>query len=183
MKYVALFRGINVGGKNIAPMAELKKMLAELGFEGVSTYIQSGNAVFASEDGPEVIAERIGAAFSARFGFESKVILRNKAEWEAILARLPFSPEEIAAAEAAAPEVEHLYLYLLEEAAPGQALGALQAAYAGPDRLVGLGREIYFLCHQSVRDSKLAASLAKLNLPMTCRNWKTLNKIAEILRK
>ena len=113
MKYVALFRGINVGGKNIVKMQNLKQLLLDLGFQQVNTYIQSGNVAFeaALEEAP--LRDRIHTAFSECFGFESDVILRSMDELDTLVDRLPFSAEQIAKAEAADPQVEHLYVYFL----------------------------------------------------------------------
>lgn len=62
MKYAALFRGINVGGKNIVKIAKLKKLFADLGFESVRTYIQSGNVVFEADEKPDAVAGAIHAS-------------------------------------------------------------------------------------------------------------------------
>ena len=69
-KYIALLRGVNVGGKHKLPMAALKAAMTDEGFADVSTYIQSGNVIFSSEDAvPEVLQTRISALIAARFGF------------------------------------------------------------------------------------------------------------------
>lgn len=181
MKYVVLFRGINVGGKNIVKMADLKKLFLDLGFRNVRNYIQSGNIVFETDEEPGTIASKISASFKVTFGFESKITLRTKDELNTIINDLPFSTDEITAAEAVNPDVEHLYVYLLEEAFDCGEMERLIAQYKGTDKLCHIHREIYLLCHQSVRDSKLAVMLNKLGTPMTARNWKTINKLYEML--
>lgn len=181
MKYVVMFRGINVGGKNIVKMADLKKLFADLGFRSVRNYIQSGNIVFETDEESSVIASKVSAGFGAAFGFESKMILRTGDEMIAIINDLPFSADEISAAEAADPDVEHLYVFFLEETMDCGEIDRLTAKYEGPDKLLYIRREIYLLCHHSVRDSKLAIMLGRLGTPMTARNWKTINKLSEIL--
>ncbi len=181
MRYVALFRGLNVGGRNIVKMAELKAMLTELGLEDVRTYIQSGNALFSSGEGEAALSLAIERAFTDRFGFHSGVALRAQDELAAIVSGVPFSLEEIVAAEKAAAGAEALYCYLLAETAPRAEIEMLCASYTGRDRLVASGREIYLLCRQSIRDSKPAMSLQKLALPMTSRNLKTLRKLYELM--
>lgn len=181
MRYAALFRGINVGGKNVVKMDILKKMFAEMGFSDVRTYIQSGNVLFGSDDDADAISGQIKDRFPAVFGFECAVMLRSRDEIERIITSLPFTDSEIAAAEAASAEVEHLYVYTLDKPPAQDDVLRLQNTYSGPDLLRCGGREIYLLCHQSVRDSKLAASLTKLQLPMTARNWKTMNKLRGML--
>lgn len=72
--YLALLRGINVGGKNKIPMADLKSCLEDLGFKNVQTYIQSGNVIFESGGSPEKLATQIEAALSKRFKLDSELI-------------------------------------------------------------------------------------------------------------
>lgn len=177
MRYVALFRGINVGGKNKVAMADLRKALSGLGLASVQTYIQSGNALFDSELSEGELVPLIEQGFKAAFGFESAVVLRTADQLAAIINNLPFSEAEIAQAAQDAAGAECLYCHLLADVAPAERIDALNAADGGPDRLVASGREVYLLCHRSILDSKLAASLSKLKLPMTARNLKTLRKL------
>jgi uncharacterized protein (DUF1697 family) len=89
-RYVALLRGINVGGNNLIKMAALKASFETLGFRDVATYIQSGNVLFAaSEAGAAKLALRIEAALAATFGYEASVVLRSHKELQAIVARAP----------------------------------------------------------------------------------------------
>lgn len=183
MKYVALFRGINVGGKNIVKMQDLKQLLLDLGFQQVNTYIQSGNVVFeaALEEAP--LRDRIRTAFSERFGFESDVILRSMDEINTLVDRLPFSAEEIAKAEAADPQVEHLYVYFLENLPELSKLDAICKKHTGPDLFQAGEREIYLLCSESIRKSKLAIGISQAFDSATARNWKTVLKLTDMLAK
>ena len=180
MTHLALFRGINVGGKNIVQMAELRHMLTGLGFQNVQTYIQSGNAIFDAEDAPEAVAATIHAAFPAAFGFECAVLVRTREDIRAVVDSLPFSQAEIAGAEAACSEIEHLYYYFAQNPPEEAALDALNAAHSRGRLALGPGG-VYLLCLDSVRDSKLAAALSKLNPAMTVRNWKTMNKLHSLM--
>jgi len=175
MTYVALFRGINVGGKNRVKMAELRQLLTGLGYQNVKTYIQSGNAIFDSEDEPSKIKDAIQATFQDAFEFECNVVLRTKKEIEAVIDGLPFSETEIDDAIAANAEVEHLYFYFADGAPE------LAAAHEGEDKLVAGVGGVYLLCYESVRDSKAAMVLVKQEFPMTARNWKTLNGLFEMM--
>ena len=181
MRYAALFRGINVGGKNIVKMAELRKMLSELGFQNVTTYIQSGNAIFDSDDAPDKVKRRIQTAFQNMFQFESAIILRTKDEINTVIQSLPFSGEEVETAIAANSEVEHLYFYFADSALSADTVCTLNSAHNSPDKLANGAGGVYLLCYESVRDSKLAAALSKQNIAMTARNWKTLNKLFEMM--
>ena len=90
--YLVLLRGINVGGKNKVPMAELKALLTELGFRDVSTYIQSGNAILRSELTAETIARKIEKALPERFKLDTeliRVLVLSRAELEAAISAAP----------------------------------------------------------------------------------------------
>lgn len=89
-RYLALLRGINVGGSNVIPMAELRDCFAELGAKDVATYIQSGNVLF---DGGRRSAtaweRRLEAGLSARFGYAATVVLRSHAELSRVVSGAP----------------------------------------------------------------------------------------------
>lgn len=181
MDYVALFRGINVGGKHIVKMEDLRALMSDLGFSAVRTYIQSGNVLFCTDDGESSVRSKIRNGFSARFGFWDGVALRSADEMASTIALLPFSEAELAAAEAADPKVTHLYVCFLEKKADQGVSKELCREYAGQDSLQAGDRELYLLCHQSIRKSKLAAKVAKTFGPATMRNWKTVLKIDGLL--
>ncbi len=89
-RFVALLRGINVGGKNMIPMADLRRCIADLSFEEVSSYIQSGNVIFSAPKGGKAeILSRIQTALSTRFGFAGPVALRSRAQMRRIVRNAP----------------------------------------------------------------------------------------------
>src|SRR5581483_3195326 len=91
VKYVALLRGINVGGKNLLPMKELAAMFERAGCSEVRTYIQSGNVVFAaSASVVKTLAEKIGAQIEKQFGFRAPVVLRSADELRAAIRDNPY---------------------------------------------------------------------------------------------
>lgn len=182
MKYVALFRGINVGGKSKVKMDVLQQLFQELGFLQVKTYIQSGNVVFESELEEASLKVAIQMKFTEQFGFESNVVLRSLEELTALIHQLPFSTEEIAKAEAADTDVEHLYIYFLDEHPDQAQIDEINKVYEGPDILRMGERELYFLCYPSIRKSKLAIRMAKVFPLATVRNWNTVNKLYDILK-
>jgi len=181
MRYVALFRGINVGGKNTVPMKELEELLLELGFNKVKTYIQSGNAVFETELGKENLLDLIKTGFFNHFGFESTVLIRSIDEIRVLIEELPITAAEIAEAETADPQVEHLYVYFLESAPETIQLDSICRENVDADVLRAGKREVYLLCHQSIRLSKLAARTSKAYSSATARNWKTVSKLYDLL--
>lgn len=181
MKYVALFRGINVGGKNVVKMDDLKQFFFNLGLLKVKTYIQSGNIVFETILDEVSLRGMIYTGFLERFGFDSNVIIRNINEMGDLIDKLPFSAEEITAAEASDPQIEHLYIYFLDHLSKQTQINGICKEYAGLDILQAGKREVYLLCHQSIRISKLAIQAAKVFDSATVRNWKTVNNLYDIL--
>ncbi len=181
MKYVALFRGINVGGKNVVAMKELERLLLDLGLSKVKTYIQSGNAVFETELDEAALFDLIKQGFLNRFGFESNVLIRSIVEIRVLIEELPLTATEITEAEAADPQVEHLYVYFLECAPVPAQINAICKENTDTDILKVGNRELYLLCHQSIRLSKLATRTSKTFTSATVRNWKTVNKLFDLL--
>ena len=177
MQYAALFRGLNVGGKHIVKMQELRALLENLGLQDVKTYIQSGNAVFASERDENALPDLISAAFFAHFGFTCGLCIRTAGELRRITAHPPFSPEEIASAQAAEPGAEHFYVFFLD--GPPEPAKLEAARDCAKEDIVRSGeREIFLLCRRSIRKSPAAACLAKAFPGASVRNWKTVSKIA-----
>jgi len=180
LRYVAFFRGINVGGKNIVKMLDLRTLFTDLGLQNVRTYIQSGNVIFSSDTEQHLLAPLLEKAFEKRFGFQSAVVIRSDAEIERIIDPLPFGAAEIEQARNEDPDVEHTYVYLSNDTIDIKKVSGSFASYDGRDRYHITDREIYILCFQSIRDSKLAASLMKIHQPLTARNLKTIERISSM---
>lgn len=180
MVYIALLRGINVGGKNIIKMAELRRVLEEeAGLSRVQTYIQSGNVLFESGEEKSILHKRIEQAIESAFGISVSVILRMASELRSIAERCPFTEEELAKA-AESSVGESLYVSILQEELPVEQVEKLQATDFGEDKYVILGKEIYLLYSNSSRNSKLSSRLDKLGVPATVRNFKTLHKLIDL---
>ena len=182
VKCVAFFRGINVGGKNIVKMSELRQLFNDLGFQDVTTYIQSGNVIFTSDLEQHKLVPLIEDRFIKQFAFQSAVVIRSSAEIVKIVASLPFEAVEIEQAVSENPAVEHLYIYLSNDPFDIEMVSRICASYNGKDKYQIINRELYLLCFQSIRDSKLAALFTKLPQPPTARNLKTLNKIMRAIQ-
>ncbi|MBP1996525.1 DUF1697 domain-containing protein [Paenibacillus eucommiae] len=178
--YVALLRGINVGGKNMIKMAALKNMFESMGLSRVKTYIQSGNVLFESEKEEEVLRKQIENKIEVIFGFSVIVVLRKAEELKRIVSNCPFSADEISAAEAAS-EAESLYVSFLLEAPSQEGVERLSTVKSENDEFRIVGREVFLLFPQSIRNSKLANSLQMLKVPATVRNWKTVNKLVSLI--
>ena len=90
VQYLALLRGINVGGKNLVKMAELRDNFEDMGFDGVATYIQSGNVLFrAPRQKREDLAALVESELSRRFGIELKVVLLTEAQLKGVVDAAP----------------------------------------------------------------------------------------------
>jgi uncharacterized protein (DUF1697 family) len=181
MRYALLFRGLNVGAAHRVPMAELKAMLGSMGFGGVQTYLQSGNAVLESDWAEAELCAGVRDAFLARFGFASDVIVRNARQLVAVADGLPFSAEALAAAEVADPQAEHLYVYFLDAPPDAGAPDALLKDDEPGDAVVNGERELYLLCRSSIRLSKTAIRIGRAYPRATARNWKTVENLRRML--
>jgi uncharacterized protein (DUF1697 family) len=88
-RWVALLRGINVGGNNIIPMADLRECVRALGYTDVVTYIQSGNVLFDAPGTARQVATTLEKALSASFAYQAKLVLRSAAEMQDVLDDAP----------------------------------------------------------------------------------------------
>ena len=177
LSFVALFRGINVGGKHALPMKELVAILEELGSRNVKTYIQSGNAVFRSPaKNATRLAIKISAEVKKRRGFEPHVLLLEAKDVEKAIAGNPF-PE-------AASEPATLHVGFLGASPAHPDLESMERLKRESERF--LLKDCFFYLHapEGVGRSKLAARAEKLlGVSMTDRNWRTVCKIGDMVKE
>ena len=173
--YVALLRGINVGGKNRLAMTDLTAAFAEAGCADARTYIQSGNVVFrapprAAQRVPSVVAELV----AERHGVTSPVIVRSAAELAEAVARNPFLRA------GADPTTLHV-AFLADTPTPTQ-VAALDPARSPGDSFEVRGREVYLHFPNGVAATKLTNAYldSKLATVSTVRNWRTVLKLLEM---
>lgn len=169
--WIALLRGINVGGKNKLPMRDLVATLEGAGCQEVETYIQSGNAVFRSEEADgSLLAEEIRAAIGERFGFEPRVLVLGAEHLERVLRSNPFPEAE--------PEPKTLHVYFLAATPESPDLASLEEISAGRERFVLEGEALYLHAPDGLGRSRLAAKAERLlGVPATARNWRTVRKL------
>ena len=174
--YIALFRGINVGGNNSLPMKELVAALEALGARGIRTYIQSGNAVLDSdEEDASRLCARISSAIQQRRGFAPQVLLLTREDLARAIQENPF-PE-------AAADHKALHAGFLTATPAAPDLAALEALRSASERFVLRGAVFYLHAPDGVGRSKLAAKAEKLlGVPMTSRNWQTVCKVLELAK-
>lgn len=175
--YIALFRGINVGGKNKLPMKELVTILHELGCTEVRTYIQSGNAVFQSTvEHAGSITSMIGNAIQQRFGFQPQIVLLSPQEIEAAITANPFP--------AACTEGNTLHLYFLAETAAKPNLDKLTKLQSDSEAFALLNLVFYLHAPDGIGRSKLAAGVEKaLGVTVTARNWNSVCRILDLAQQ
>ncbi|MDR7001974.1 DUF1697 domain-containing protein [Neobacillus niacini] len=176
MVYIALLRGINVGGHNKIKMADLKNLLESMGFKKVKTYIQSGNVVFDSEEVAGELTRKIEEAIQKEFGFPVTVVLRTASELVQIIQKCPYSPENLS-------EGESVHVAFLAGVPTDEGINYLQNFNKGNDEYKIEGQNVYLFFRQSIRDSKLAAQLPKLGVQATVRNWKTVMKLDSMVKE
>lgn len=175
--YIALLRGINVGGKNKIKMAELRQVLEEAGLMRVETYIQSGNVIFESEDGEDELKKKLEDQIRERFGFSISVILRTSDQLGQLIRSCPYTEKEREAAKAQNSEGESFYVCLFHQAPLKEETKRLDPFVNEKDDYRMQGREIYLLLCHSIRNSKLSDKMSLLGGPVTVRNWKTMEKL------
>lgn len=175
--YVALFRGINITGRNLLPMKELVSLLETLGCRNVRTYIQSGNAVFRSvEKDASRLADRIGAEIQKRRGFNPSVLLLGAGELEKAIAGNPF-PD-------AGSGPSKLHVGFLVSTPPQPDLKKLEALRSKSERFVLKETLFYLHTPDGYGKSKLASNAERLlGVAMTDRNWRTVCKIREMVKE
>ncbi|KGR80801.1 DUF1697 domain-containing protein [Lysinibacillus boronitolerans] len=179
-KYVALLRGINVGGHNKLKMAELRDALQPLGLQNIRTYIQSGNILFESSESEALLQQQIQETIQTTFTITSTVIIRTAEEFRSIVNNCPFSEQDLADARATATG-ESLHVALLSTV-PIEENGAKLLQYVSEkERCIIKGRDVYLLFYDSIRNAKLSQQLPKLEVPATVRNWKTMMKLATMI--
>lgn len=173
--YVALFSGINVGGNRIVKMAELRAFFEDQGFGDVATYIQSGNVVFTGEGDAAALTERIEKAFEARWGFRSRIMVRDAAWFGNVVAKNPY-PE-------VAGDPTRLHAYVLERAPTAAEIEPVAERCTGPERFEVIGDVLYLHAPDGLGKSKFAEVLPRvLKVPATARNWRTVLALVDMAK-
>jgi uncharacterized protein (DUF1697 family) len=178
--YIALLRAVNVGGYGKLSMADFRKLLEDLGYRNVQTYIQSGNAVFDAPGSAGKVSQAIAAALQKLMGMPANVIVRTHDELDRIIKANPFAAE-------AAADGTKVHVTFLVAPAP-------QAAKAGIDRIVTQyparrdryhlsGDTLYLHLPDGAAETKFygkSLDRALGNIPGTARNWNTVLKLHEM---
>jgi uncharacterized protein (DUF1697 family) len=176
-RYVALLRGINVGGHRPVAMADLRRMLSHLGFTDGQSVLQSGNLVFRTDGATGAALERrLEAEAVRRLRLQTDFFVRTAREWRAVIAGNPF-------ADAAEHDPGHLVVQFLKRAPRAGAVEALREAIHGPEVVHAAGRHLYIVYPAGIGRSRLTAALmdGKLGTRGTGRNWNTVLRLSAML--
>ena len=188
MRYVALLRGINVGGRNKVPMADLREVVTSLGHTGVSTYIQSGNVLFSTADTDNAkLAAALESAIEDRFGIWSSVVVLTRDELAQVLAANPY-PDE--------PNPRMVHVVFLNAEPPGELMTRISAAESAVaakgsrDTVQAAGQVLFLHTPDGYGTSELAQAVFRIISPpakqkkqalaATARNWATATKLLSL---
>ena len=173
--WIALLRAVNLGPHGKLPMADLRKVLADLGFEDVRTIVQTGNAVFRAAGKAEAIEKKIEAELENALGLRTPVMVRSAAEWRALIKANPYPKQAV-------EDPAHLVVMALKGEPTAGGLDALRAAIKGPETAEIEGPNAYLWYPVDIGHSKLTSALIerKLGITGTARNWNTVLKIAAL---
>ena len=170
--FVALLKGINVGGRNRLAMAELKSMFQAAGCLSPRTYIQSGNVVFRStREEAHGICDAVRAALTERLGTDIPIILRSREELARIAGDNPFP--------AAEEEPRLLHVGFLSDRPTSDRISALDPSRSPPDEFAVHGREVYLYLPNGAARTKLTTAYfdRTLGIVATFRNWRTVKTL------
>ncbi|WP_435174243.1 DUF1697 domain-containing protein [Actinacidiphila sp. bgisy145] len=175
-RYVALLRGINVGGHGRVPMETLRGRLTDMGGTAVRTYLQSGNAVFThgKEEEPRRLEAELEQRIANELGLTITCMVRAATDLRRVVDANPFPMEGV--------NGSRFLVIFLSGPPPQDKLATLDLAVYAPDEFRAGEREIYAHFPDSIRNSKLAARFSDrwLGLAATARNWNTVLKLVEL---
>jgi uncharacterized protein (DUF1697 family) len=173
--YIALLRGINVGGNKMVAMAELREMLTKMGLGDARTLLQSGNAVFrCAAKPPAKLEQLLEAETKKRLGITCDYHVRTAVELAGVIDANPMPAE---AKKDASRMLVSFYRAPLDKAV----VKAAQAAITGPEIVHADGRHLYVYFPDGQGDSKAWTAIGKvLRVQGTARNWNTILKLAAL---
>jgi uncharacterized protein (DUF1697 family) len=177
MRLVVLLRGINLGAARRLGMADLRAMLADMGYEDVRTVLQSGNAVMSTRQQPDTVARAIERRIAQDFGMDVDAVVRTADEIAGIVEADPL-------AGVANDGAKSVVIFLSGEPDPA-AVKALAAEDFAPEEFRVRGRELYAWCPDGLQKSPVVKALTERLTPpsgsATARNWNTVLKLHALL--
>jgi uncharacterized protein (DUF1697 family) len=174
--YIAILRGINLGGHKTIKMEALRELCATLQFKNTKTYIQSGNIVFQYKKTKEQkLEEIIKTAILKQFGFEVPVIVMEYDEWKKIIKDNPFAKDKT-------KDPVYLHVTVLAEQPDLEKVDKMKEGSYQPEEWRMIDKAIYLYCPNGYGNAKLTNGFieTKLKVMATTRNWKTTNELARM---
>ena len=175
--YVALLRGINVGGKNLIKMIDLKACMEVLGFEDVHTYIQSGNVLFSAAGSDRAkLTKQIEGALSKTFNYESRVVVRSRQQMKDIITHAPkgFGSDPAT--------YRYDVIFLKEPLTAAKAMKSVSTKEGVDQAFAGKG-VLYFsrLSSRATQSNLTRIIYMPVYQSMTIRNWNTTTKLLSLM--
>jgi len=176
MKYIALLRGINVGGQKKMKMLDLRAMCEKIGLKEVQTYIQSGNIIFESPEKDTVILEKaLKGEIQESFGFDVPVMVMKQAYLQQVVENNPFLEKN------AELDTKLLHVTFLAEKPTTSLVKELTEKDYGTDEFEVIEKQVYLYFPNGYGRTKLTNNIfeKKLQVAATTRNWRTINKLKD----
>jgi uncharacterized protein (DUF1697 family) len=169
--YVAMLRGINVGGHAKVGMADLRAAFAEMGFDDVQSYIQSGNVVFRTTSAATSLPATIEHKLDAAFGHGIRVVIRTHAQFVAVVGGNPLA--------GGGRDRSKLHVTFLASKPASSRVGGLDAGAFLPDEFRVAGREVYLHCPDGYGRTKINNAFFEraLGVVATTRTWNTVTTL------
>lgn len=169
---LALLRGINVGGRVLITMAELRALFVAAGLEEVRTYIQSGNVLFRADRAEEDLVADLEGRLSERMGRPVGVLIRGRSELESVAADHPLWVE--------GEKINRFHVIFLDRAPDPLRVAALDPARSPPDRFRVVDRALYLDLPNGAARTKLSLDWFERQLGVrgTGRNWRSVTTLA-----
>ena len=174
-RMVALLRAVNVGGRKL-PMADFRKQVAELGWENVATYIQSGNLVFDADCSPAEAETALEALIRKHHGYEAPAIVRTREQWAACPGGNPFP-------DAARDTPNFLLMLVAKQKINADAAELIQARAKAGEQVKKVGETLWIYFPEGSGISKLTPALIDkaIGSPATSRNYRTVCTLLDML--
>lgn len=171
--YAALLRGVNVGGHNKLPMAELRELCGSNGLVDVKTYIQSGNVVFRSDGDAKEISDVLSNSIMDRFGFRPGVVVRTSSQLKAAAKTYPFDTSNHKKA----------HIVFLDDKPKTDSVKQLLELDFAPDQIKVTAGEIHCYFPNGVLETNIGFKKMEriLSVSGTARNWRTVQKLIELV--
>jgi len=174
--YISILRGINVSGQKLIKMDVLRKMVENLGFEKVKTYVQSGNVVFKAEETSfKEMEEKISAQIEKDFGFQVPVIVLDAEKLKQIIESNPFLKDT-------EKEVNFMHVTFLSNKPNEFDKKSIEDKKQEKEEIRFTDHAVYLYCPNGYGKTKITNNFieTKLKVLATTRNWKTTNELLRI---